>query len=52
MEEILQHEETAQCIGIPITGSGSHRSHGLKASHALTFKLDHSKGADHSQKMV
>jgi len=45
---ILQHEETAQCIGIPITGSGSHRSHGLEAGHALTFKLDHSKEADQS----
>ena len=28
----------------PITGSGSQRSHGPKPGHALTFKLDHSKG--------
>ena len=47
MEEILQYEETAQCIGIPPSSPGNHRSHGLKAGHALTFKLDHSKGADH-----
>ncbi len=46
-EEALQNEETAQCIGIPITGSGSQRSHGPKPGHAITFKLDNSKGVGH-----
>jgi hypothetical protein len=50
MEETLQHEETTQCIGISTTGLGDHRSHGPIADHALTFKLDHSSGAGHSEK--
>ena len=31
----------------PPTSPGNHRSDGSQAGHALTFKLDHSKGADH-----
>ena len=46
MEETLQHQETAQCSGLPPTGPGNHRSDVPKAGHALTFKLDHSNGAD------
>jgi hypothetical protein len=30
----------------PIAGSGNQRSVGSQAGHALTFKLDHSSGAD------
>jgi hypothetical protein len=44
MDETLQHEETAQCLGIPPTSPGNHRSDGPQAGHALTFKLDHSSG--------
>jgi len=47
MEETLQHQETAQCSGLPPTGPGNHRSDVPKAGHALTFKLDQSIGADH-----
>jgi len=46
MDETLQHQETAQCSGLPPTGPGNHRSDVPKAGHALTFKLDHSSGAD------
>jgi hypothetical protein len=28
-------------------GSRNHRADGIQANHALTFKLDHSGGADH-----
>ncbi len=47
MEKTLQHEETAQCFGLPPTGSGNHRPDGPGTGHALTFKVDHSNGADH-----
>ncbi len=47
MEETLQHEETAQCIGLTPAGPGHHRPNGSKADHALTFKLDHLMRADH-----
>ena len=33
--------------GLPPTSSGNHRPDGNQAGHALTFKLDHSTGADH-----
>jgi hypothetical protein len=46
MEETLQHSQTTQCIGLPPTGTRIHRPDGPKASHALTFKLDQSMGAD------
>ena len=49
MEEPLQHQETAQCVGLPPAGSGKHRSVGSQAGHALTVKLDHSSGADQYQ---
>jgi len=42
---LIEHEETAQCIGLPPAGFVSHRPGGPKTSHALTFKLDHSRGA-------
>ena len=47
MEEARQHQETAQCSGLPPTGPGNHRSDVPKAGHALTFKLDQSVGAGH-----
>ena len=46
MEEALQHKETAQFIGLPTASLGSLRGDGHKAEHALTFKPDHSMGAD------
>ena len=46
MEETLQHQETPQCIGLPPTSPGNHHPDGNQADHALTFKLDHSRGAD------
>ena len=46
MEEALQYKETAQFIGLPTASPRSHRDHGDKAGHALTFKTDHSMGAD------
>lgn len=46
MEEALQHQTPAQCIGLSPTGTRSHHPDGPKASHALTFKLDHQTGAD------
>jgi hypothetical protein len=36
----------AQCSGSPPASSENHRSDGSLAGHALTFKLDHSMGAD------
>jgi hypothetical protein len=45
MEKTLQHEEAAQCFGLPPTGSRNHHSIRPEAGHALTFKLDLSKGA-------
>ena len=48
MEETLQHQETTQCFGLPPTSSGNHRPDGNQDGHALTFKLDHSTGADQS----
>ena len=39
--------DIAQCSGLPPASSGNHRSDGSQAGHALTFKLDHSMGADH-----
>ena len=47
MEKTLQHEETTQCFGLPPAGPGNHRPNGSKTDHALTFKLDYLKGADH-----
>ena len=47
MEKTLQHEETTQCFGLPPTGSRNHRPDGPGTGHALTFKVDHSMGADH-----
>jgi hypothetical protein len=47
MEEALQYKETAQFIGLPTASPRSHRYDGDKAGHALTFKPDHSMGADH-----
>ncbi|MFT6582257.1 MAG: hypothetical protein ACJAU6_002698, partial [Alphaproteobacteria bacterium] len=41
-----QHAETAQFIGLPTASPRSNRYDGDKAGHALTFKLDHSMGAD------
>ena len=49
MEEALQHETTTQRIGLPPTGPGNHRPDGPEAADALTFKSDHSGGADHAQ---
>jgi hypothetical protein len=46
MEEALEHAETAQFIGLPTASPRSNRYDGDKAGHALTFKLDHSMGAD------
>jgi hypothetical protein len=46
MEEALQHAETAQFIALPTASPRSNRYDGDKAGHALTFKLDHSMGAD------
>ena len=46
MEETLQHEEAAQCIGLSPSGTRNHRSDGPKAGQALTFMVDLSKGAD------
>ena len=46
MEEALQYKETAQFIGLPTASPRSHRDHGNKTGHALTFKTDHSMGAD------
>ncbi len=50
MEDSLQHKETAQCVALPPTSPGIHRSDGPQAGHALTFKLDHSMGADQEMK--
>jgi hypothetical protein len=47
MEEILQHEETAECTGLTLSCPGNHRSHGQKAGHTLKFTLGHSKGSGH-----
>jgi transposase-like protein len=49
MEETLQHQTTTQCIGLPPTCARSHRAHGSKAYHALTFIMDHSSGAAQEQ---
>ena len=46
MEEALQYKKTAQCFGLPTASPRGHRFDGNKAGHALTFKLDHSTGAD------
>ena len=46
LEETLQHQATPQCFGLPPTSPGNHRHDGDQADHALTFKLDHSGGAD------
>jgi len=45
LEETRQHQTTPQCFGLSPACAGSHHSDGPKASHALTFKLDHSSGA-------
>ena len=37
-----------QYFGLPPASPGNNRSDGKQASHALTFKPDHSSGADHS----
>jgi hypothetical protein len=37
---------TTQCIGLPLTGTRNHNPIAAKASHAQTFKLDQSMGAD------
>ena len=50
MEKTLQYEEATQCLGLPSTSPGNHRLNGPKAGHALTFTLDHSKGANHHRK--
>ncbi len=44
----LQHRTTAQCTWLETSGPGNHRPNGPEADHALTFKLDHSVGADQS----
>ena len=46
MEEALQFKTTTQRIRLSTTGPGNHRPDGPKASHALTFNLDNSGGAD------
>ena len=46
----LQHYQTAQRSGIPSTGAQKHRPDRPEADHALTFKPDHSMGADQSDK--
>ncbi len=51
MEYTLQHKETEQCVGLPPASPGNHRSNGSQAGHALTFKLDHSTGADQRHKV-
>lgn len=48
MEETGQYETPPKCSGLPPTGLRNHRPDGPKANHALTVKLDHSSGADHS----
>jgi len=45
--QIIQHQTTTQCIGLPPTSARSHRTDGPKANHALTFNLDQSSGAVH-----
>jgi len=45
---LVHDQETAQCFGLPPASPGNHRSDGNQAGHALTFKLDHSRGADHN----
>src|SRR5690606_21623551 len=47
MEEALQHETTTQRIGLSPASPGNHPSDGPKTGDALTFKMDHSSGADH-----
>ena len=42
----LQHRPTAQCPWMETAGPGNHRSDGPEANHALTFKLNHSVGAN------
>ena len=42
MEETLQHQKTAQCVGLPPASLGNHHPDGNQAGHALTFKMDHS----------
>jgi len=51
MEETLQHQETAQCFGLPPASPGNHRSDGNQAGHALTFKPDHLVGADQDDRV-
>ena len=46
MEEALQHETTTQRIGLSPASPGNHPSDGPKTGDALTFKMDHSSGAD------
>src|SRR5690606_10551448 len=43
----LQHETTTQRIGLSPASPGNHPSDGPKTGDALTFKMDHSSGADH-----
>lgn len=48
--EILTFKGNRQSInqlGIPAASTGNHHQDGLRASHALTNKSDHSGGADH-----
>lgn len=46
MEEALQHQETAQRFGLQTASPRNHRPVGNQTGHALSFKLDHSTGAD------
>jgi len=47
LEETLQHQTTPQRSGLPPTRPRNHHPDGKQANHALTFKLDHSSGADY-----
>ena len=55
IEEWRKHyntKEAAQCVGLPPTCSRNHRAIRTMAGHALTFKLDLSKGADHLDEWI
>jgi len=48
MEKTLKHQTTTRRYGLPPTGPRNHRADGPKADHALTVKLDHPSGVDHT----
>lgn len=48
MGETRRYETTTKSFGLSLTGTGKNRTDGPQDDHALTIKLDHSSGADHT----